>query len=76
MSAPKLDFGAPVRTLPHIPIDYRPRERGWVCGVREVATESEAVAAGVRIGTVLYIIEFDDGSSMEIPEEYLAAIEE
>lgn len=76
MSAPKLDFGAAVWILPHAPVDFRPRERGWVCGIREVATDSEAVAAGVRIGTVLYIVEFDDGSSMEIPEEYLAAIEE
>ena len=68
----KLDYGNTVEISKNAPHKYYPGEQGELCGVRCVETEEHAKASDVRIGTVMWIVEFLDGSSCEIPEEYLS----
>ena len=42
-----------------------------VCGMREVETAEQAEQFGCGIGTRLYLVEFGDGASLEIPEIHL-----
>ncbi len=45
-----------------------------VCGFRQVETSSTAAEFGVAIGAYLVLVEFDDGSSSEIPASQLQHI--
>jgi hypothetical protein len=74
--ARKFPWGSDVRTRPGIPMEFRSCEQGWVYGCREVENESQAEASGFPVGTILYIVEFEGGDSLEIPEEYLASFDE
>ena len=74
--ARKFPWGSDVRTRPGIPMDFRPCEQGSVYGCREVENQSQAEASGFPVGTILYTVEFEGGDSMEIPEEYLASLDE
>jgi hypothetical protein len=47
---------------------YHPGGVGSICGMRN-ATAKES--ADSEEGTVIYVVEFADGSSMEIPERYI-----
>lgn len=42
-----------------------------VCGMREVLTAEQAKQFGCAIGTTLYLVEFGDGRSVEIPAEFV-----
>mgnify|MGYP000178303761 CR=1 FL=1 len=45
-----------------------------VCGFRQVETALTAAEFGVAVGTYLVLVEFDDGSSSEIPSSQLQHI--
>jgi hypothetical protein len=54
----------------------RPGSLAAVCGMREVETVEQAKQFGCAIGTTLYLIEFGDGSSIEVPEAFLEVANE
>lgn len=71
----KYDYGDSVAISDGAPACYLPGQQGSVCGLRHVATDEHAKAADVSIGTVLWLVEFGDGSSIEVPEEYLTLLD-
>ena len=40
---------------------------GSACGFREIVSQSDAETTGYSLGTVLILVEFPDGESIEIP---------
>lgn len=59
----KYDWGQAVRVVTTAPKDMRPGEAGSVCGIRAMDS--------VR----LYLVEFSDGTAVEIPEDLIKAME-
>jgi hypothetical protein len=53
------------------PADARPGAEVSVCGMRTIETAQQAAAAGHPVGTILYVVEFGDGSALEVPEAWL-----
>jgi hypothetical protein len=49
----------------------RPGALAAVCGIRAVETVEQARQFDCAIGTILYLVEFGDGTSIEIPDIYL-----
>ena len=49
--------------------------KAWVCGIREVNSESQAHQFGALVGSKVYLVEFEDGSSMELAEECIEPLE-
>lgn len=64
-------WGDTVRIKDSASPTMRPGSLAAVCGMREVETAEQAKQFGSAIGTTLYLVEFGDGSSLEIPEEYV-----
>lgn len=67
----RYEYGQAVRVAAHAPISLMPGEDVAVVGMREVRGEKESIATGCPMGTHLYIIEYLDGSSKEVAEEYM-----
>ncbi len=68
------DWGDTVRVLANAPSAYRPASRGTVCGAAVLQDEDRARAMGEAVGVTLYLVEFSDGTALEIPERWLEAI--
>jgi hypothetical protein len=60
-------WGDTVRVKASANIEMRPGALAAVCGLREVETAEQARQFSCPIGTTLYLIEFGDGESIEIP---------
>lgn len=67
-------WGDTVRVKDHVPAAMRPGQLAAVCGLREAETAEEARQFGCAIGATLYLVEFRDGNSSEIPETLLEAV--
>lgn len=67
----KPTWGDTVRVKDDVPPAMCPGRLAAVCGMRKVETSEQANQFGCGIGTVVYLVEFEDGSSVEIPEELL-----
>jgi len=50
---------------------YRPREFASICGIDKITTQKEANELNCKNGEWIYIVEYEDGTSIEIPESYL-----
>ncbi|HTV41719.1 MAG TPA: hypothetical protein VMF08_14145 [Candidatus Sulfotelmatobacter sp.] len=59
----KFDWGQEVEVLPIAPAELNPKQRGSVCGVRQIESEN------------VYLVEFSDGVAVEIPEKFLKRID-
>ena len=70
----KYDYGGSVEVMGSAPECYSPGVKGSLCGARRIETEEQAKVVNVSIGTVLWIVEFANGSSSEVPEEYLVPL--
>jgi len=53
------------------PSFFLPGESAAVCGISQITTEKEAEQLHCKNGEWIYIVEFGDGSSIEVPESYL-----
>jgi hypothetical protein len=53
----------------------QPQRAGSIVGITPVATEEQAALLGHPKGTVLYTVEFGDGSDALIPESRLTALD-
>jgi len=71
----KYDYGGSVAVNENAPERYRPKAKGSLCGVRRVETKEQAKVANASVGATLWLVEFEDGSSIEIPEEYLVLLD-
>jgi hypothetical protein len=53
------------------PAKFRPSELAWVISERVVENERQAQAIGYPVNTTLYLVEYMDGSDVEMPGEFL-----
>jgi len=53
------------------PAKFRPGELGWVISARTVENELQAKTLGYPVGTLLYLVEYMDGSDMKMPGEFI-----
>ena len=67
----ELTWGDGVKVRSDAPACYRPAATAAVVGMRAVASGEQAVRYDTPIGTYLYLIEYSDGSAIEIPERWL-----
>ena len=69
-------WGDTVRIRSNAKPEQRPGALAAVCGLREVETEEQARQFGCPIGTALYLIEYGDGGSMEVPGTVVEHVED
>ena len=67
----KFTWGDAVLVRKNAALIYRPGEFASICGIDQIITENEAGKFGCAVGDCVYIIEFEDGSDIEIAECYL-----
>jgi hypothetical protein len=68
----EFSWGESVRVLAAAPAEFFPGTTGSICGVRIADSPEQADKVGVEVGERVYIVEFGDGSSCEVPERWLA----
>lgn len=64
-------WGDLVRVKQNASDGMRPGTLADVCGMRQVDTTAQAEEFDSPIGTTLYLVEFGDGTALEIPERFL-----
>ena len=62
-------WGDTVRVKVGASPEMRPGHLAAVCGIRDLENPDQAKQFSRPIGTTLYLVEFGDGSSIEIPED-------
>ncbi len=67
----KFNYGDAVRITGDAQAKFHPREPGSICGYRTIETEDQALTSGFSIQTVLFLVEFGSGFTIEIPEVFL-----
>jgi hypothetical protein len=67
----KFTWGDDARISDSAPPPLRPGEIVAVVGMRDIQEQKQATQLGVPVGTTLYLIEYSDGSSAEIPGDLL-----
>lgn len=72
---PDFAWGDTVQVKAGAQPERRPGAVAEVVGIREVENEDQARQFKAPIGSDLYLIEFGDGTSLEIPEAWLEAAE-
>jgi hypothetical protein len=70
-----LTWGEDAKVIESAPQQYHPGEIGSVCGIRLITSSYTAEKFNKEIGTKLYLIEFEDGKAIEIPESFLIKID-
>ena len=64
-------WGDTVRIRADAPPQYQPGEVASVCGIREVETVEQERQFGSPVGSRLYLVEFENGDAIEVPEALL-----
>ncbi|NGX56758.1 MAG: hypothetical protein K1060chlam5_01004 [Candidatus Anoxychlamydiales bacterium] len=72
----KFTWGDPVLVKKNAPQIFHPGEFASICGIDKIVMEKEANEFFCKIGEWIYIVEFEDGSSIEVPECYLEKYKE
>ena len=72
----KFNFGDTVLILSNALERYHPGSIGSLCGTRILDDKNQAVFYNVSVGTALWIVEFRDGSSIEVPEQYITLMKD
>ena len=67
----KFTWGDPVLIKKSAPKCYKPGEFASICGIDKIITQQEADEFLCKAEDWIYIIEYEDGSSIEVPECYL-----
>lgn len=79
MSVFEYDWGDTVRVTPTAPIDLRPGSLASICGMRAVPPRQSGggeTTENTSVASMLYLIEFGDGFSVEISEQLLEPVDE
>lgn len=73
MSEAELEFerNENVAIAENAPAKFRPSQLAWVISGRIVESELQSQAVGYPVGTLLYLVEYMDGSSVEMPGEFI-----
>jgi hypothetical protein len=67
-------WGDLVRVKQSAPINYNSGELGSVSGLRTIESSDVAQKFNQVIGSCLYLVEFSNGESLEVPEIFLTKI--
>lgn len=67
-------WGDTVRIKDHAPPQMRPGNLASVCGMRTVETREQAKVFGCPVSTTVFLVEFSDGSSIELADFYLEMV--
>ena len=67
-------WGDAVRVIDSAASKYRPGNNASICGLREISDDDTAKKAGFKLHSNVYLVEYSDGTSLEIEEEYLELI--
>jgi len=68
----KYDWGEAVRVITSADSKFLPGNCGSICGMRVADRPDIAEKFSVEIGEIIYIVEFSDGKSLEVPESFLS----
>lgn len=73
MTEPKFEFerNENVAIAENAPAKFRPSQLAWAISGRVVENELQSQAVGYPVGTILYLVEYMDGSSVEMPGEFI-----
>lgn len=72
---PDVTWGDTIRVNAEAAAAARPGALGEVVGIRVVETEAHAKQFEAPIGSRLYLIEFGDGASVEVPEAWIDVVQ-
>ncbi len=64
-------WGDTVRVRHDAPSKFQPGKTGSVCSVDLTETEHRAKRTGAAIGEYCHVVEWNDGSDIEIPAKWL-----
>ncbi len=65
----RYDYGETVQIAASAPAPLKPGADVAVVGMTKILHPRELLGVMCSRGTIAYLIEFEDGSSMEVPEE-------
>jgi hypothetical protein len=67
----RYDYGQTVRIVASAPASLRPGAEVAVVGMTKLDYARELLGVRHPVGTVAYLIEYADGTSVEVPEQYI-----
>jgi len=67
----RYDWGETVRITTGAPSPLVPGSLVSVVGMTEISQPREILGGRARRGQIAYLIEFEDGSSVEVPEQFI-----
>lgn len=70
-----LTWGDAVQVKQSAPQQFHPGEIGGVCGIEIIKSTEKAEQFCQKIGSKLYLVEFENGEAIDIPESFLIKIE-
>ncbi len=65
------NYGDVVVIKQDAPLCYKPGSWGSICGVRTIDNLDTSQRFKQPLNSKLYLIEFDDGETLEIPQKFL-----
>jgi len=73
MTEPRLEFerNENVVIAEGAPAKFKPSQLAWVISGRVVENELQSQAVGYPVDTILYLVEYMDGSDLEMPGEFI-----
>lgn len=71
-----ITWGDSVRVKAGAPAAMRPGASGAVCSITKIENDDQARAYNAAIGNTVYLIEFGDGVGIEVPENWIEAMEQ
>lgn len=75
MSVAKFAYGDVLQILTNSPQEFKKRgEKGSVCGIDVIHSEEQQKRYSQPFGTVIYLLEFCDGTSLEVPELHVEGV--
>lgn len=72
----KFTWGDLIMIIKSAPLSFHPGEFASVCGFYKIISEESAKEFQCKVGDWIYIVEFSDGSDIQIAELYLKKYEE
>ncbi len=76
MTKNQYTWGETVKITIDAPKAHKPGELAEICSMWEIKTDENSISRGEPVGTIIYSIEFGDGTLMEIPDRYLEKYQE
>lgn len=71
MTINQFTWGETVKVSLNAPKMYRPGQFAEICSLWEIQTKENSEAHGEPVGSMIYSIEFSDGTLIDIPGRYL-----